>query len=341
MIFMNATRLPLILRVGDDLLQNVDEIISDHNLSFPHKLVISTPEVYELYEDELSKVSRDKFLITSNQISERERLVGHLEDCLPGTLLLAFGGGQVIDIVKYGATRVGMNYLSLPTALSNDGIYSPIAVVLDGKKRRRMGANIPLGIVVDLGIVTKAPVETLRAGVGDVLSNHTALLDWQLARDKTGELINDFAYTLSLMSTNMVRQLKPSDLGTSEFCAQLAYSLVMSGLAMEICGDSRPCSGAEHMISHAIEECYPERVTYHGIQVAAAMVPMLRLHGEDPGEMVAFMEGIGMPVGLKGLGFEADEIVGIMRCAQNIRKRFTIINTVTIDRQLVDKIDTL
>jgi len=339
MIFTHATRLPIILRIGHNLLTKVSQIIQQHNLLFPNKLLVSAPDVYELYTDQLQDLSKNMFLSESNQTSEANRLVDYLQTLPPDTLVLAVGGGQIIDVVKYAATRSNMNYLSLPTSLSNDGIYSPVSVLKDGKYRRRIGTNIPLGIIVDLSIVQEAPPQTLMSGIGDILSNQSALLDWKLAHDQKGELINDFAYTLALMSTTMVKNLDPDGFGKDKFCSQLAYSLVLSGLAMEIAGTSRPCSGAEHSISHAIDQLYPDRSTFHGLQVAAASVLTLRLHKQEPKEQVAFMKKIGMPVGLEELGFNSDEIVRIIKHTQEIHRRFTIINTVDIDKALVNQID--
>lgn len=339
MIFTHATRLPIILRIGHGLLNQTDKIIQQHNLLFPNKLIVSMSEIYEPYADQLKFLSEHKFLVNSSQISEADKLIEYLQALHPDTLLLAVGGGQVIDVVKYAVNHVNMNYLSVPTALSNDGIYSPVAVLFDGKQRRRIGTNIPLGIIVDVSVVQKAPQATLLSGIGDVLSNQSALLDWQLSRNHRDELINDFAYTLSLMSVQMVRNLEQAHLGNSDFCSQLAYSLVMSGLAMEIAGTSRPCSGAEHSISHAIDELYPERSTFHGLQVAAASILTLRLHKQDTNKIITFMKALGMPVGLRELGFNDEEIVKILRCAQEIRPRFTIIHTVDINKALVKRID--
>ncbi len=335
MIFTHSTRLPIILRIGAGLLDRIDLIISRHNLMFPNKLVITTGELYDIYASQIDQVGGDKYLIADNSLSEADKLVKQLENLASDALLLAVGGGQVIDVVKYAATKVRFNYLSVPTALSNDGVYSPVAVLSDGQRRVRTGANIPLGIIVDLSIVTQAPPGTLKSGVGDVISNRSALLDWQLSRDQNGEMINDFAYTLSLMSYRALLGLNPADFGSTDFCSQLAYSLVMSGLAMEIAGDSRPCSGAEHSVSHAIDELFPDRATFHGQQVAAATAMMLRLHNRQDEKLVSFMRSVGLPVGLHELGFNDDEIVKIFHCARQARKRLTIINNCDVNETLI------
>src|SRR5205085_11051894 len=42
-----------------------------------------------------------------------------------------------------------------------------------------------------------------------------------------------------------------------EFLMALAEGLVLSGLAMATAGSSRPCSGGEHEIVHAIDHFFP------------------------------------------------------------------------------------
>ena len=338
MILTRFARLPIILRVGDDVLESLDIILSEHNIIFPYKVVVSTSELYQIYETKINSISQSRFLISGSTFSEADRLIQQLQGLPRETLLVAFGGGQVIDLVKHVATRSDMNYLSVPTALSNDGIYSPVAVLSENHVRKRVGANVPLGIVVDTSIIKMAPADTLRSGVGDLISNRSALLDWELGREQNKEIIDDFAYTLSLFSTQAVTELPPVDFGEQVFISHVAYSLVMSGLAMEIAGTTRPCSGAEHVISHAIDELYPQRSTFHGLQVAAATPLVLHLHKKDVTALSAFMKKIGIPIGLKSLGFNNDEILKILIHARDIRNRYTVLNTMNIDKKFVERL---
>lgn len=330
MLFTLSTRLPVILSVGPGLLGRIDQIIARHNLSFPNKLVVTMPVLKSIVISQIDGSCHDIFLVENYCLTEADRLIKHLESCPPDTLILAVGGGQVIDVVKYAATRAAMNYLSIPTALSNDGIYSPVIVLSDSSKRIRTNGNVPLGIVVDTAIVKSAPKAAIRSGIGDVISNRAALFDWQLASDKYGEFVNDFARTLSMMSYDMLLTLDPDDFGSEDFISRLAYCLVMSGLAMEIAGSSRPCSGSEHAISHAIDELFPQRSNYHGIQVGAATPFILRLHGQNTAILEEFMNKIGLPVSLEQCGFMPDEIARILIHARDSRSRKTILNEVDL-----------
>ncbi len=338
MILTRFARLPIILRVSDGVLERLDKILREHNITFPHKVVVSTSELYTIYDTQIDNISQNKLLISNSTFSEANRLIQQLQELSRETLLVAFGGGQVIDLVKHVATRLDMNYLSVPTALSNDGIYSPVAVLSENHVRKRVGANVPLGIIVDTSIIKMAPADTLRSGIGDLISNRSALLDWELGRDQNKEVIDDFAYILSLFSTQAVTKLQPEGFGEPNFISHVAYSLVMSGLAMEIAGTTRPCSGAEHAISHAIDELYPQRSTFHGLQVAAATPLMLHLHRKDVSTYSTFMKKIGIPISLKSLGFNNDEILKILIHARDIRKRYTVLNTINIDEQLVERL---
>ena len=62
---------------------------------------------------------------------------------------------------------------------------------------------------------------------------------------------------------------------------------------MEIAGSSRPCSGAEHLISHALDALHPG-TAQHGEQVAFGALVATRLQGGDWGALREFMLSAGM-----------------------------------------------
>ncbi len=193
------------------------------------------------------------------------------------TAIIAIGGGKALDMAKYVAFLCKLPFFSIPTSLSNDGFCSPqVSLTIEGK-RRSFAAAMPFGVIVDTRVCAQAPRSLSLSGVGDLAAKFTAIRDWKLSFHNTAEPVDDFAALLSDGSVHafLARpQLDESGL------RQLATSLMMNGIAMEVCGSSRPASGSEHLISHALDQI-SERPRLHGLQVGVATYWMSLLQKES------------------------------------------------------------
>src|SRR5215468_267499 len=85
--------------------------------------------------------------------------------------------------------------------------------------------------------------------------------------------MNDLA---ALMSNASVYQFMASPTRDSEGIRLLGTGLMLNGVAMEIAGSSRPASGSEHLISHALDHI-TARPALHGLQVGVATYIVSRL----------------------------------------------------------------
>ena len=192
-----------------------------------------------------------------------------LADALRGgsyDAVVGIGGGRTLDVAKYAAGLVGLPMVSVATNLAHDGIASPVASLEHDGRKGSYGVQVPIAVVVDLDYVRRCPPEQVRSGVGDALSNLSALADWELASRERGEQVDGLAAALARSGAESL--LHRSDALLSDtFLTALAEALVLSGLAMAAAGSSRPCSGACHEISHAIDLLYPGKAA-HGEQVA-------------------------------------------------------------------------
>jgi glycerol-1-phosphate dehydrogenase [NAD(P)+] len=104
-----------------------------------------------------------------------------------------------------------------------------------------------------------------------MLSKYSAVFDWKLAYWETGEQVNDFAVLIALQSVENFVNYPNKSIGDLDFIKLMAGALVMSGVAMEVSGSSRPASGSEHLISHAYEKV-AENPSRHGLQVGLASI---------------------------------------------------------------------
>lgn len=169
-------------------------------------------------------------------------------------LLIAVGSGTVHDIVRFCAYKRGIPFVSVPTAASVDGFCSTVAAMTWYGFKKTLPAVAPEIVIADTDIIKNAPFELVKSGVGDILAKFTALADWSIAHELCGEYlcprIRDIMKEAADTVVASVDGLIKGDVKAYE---DVTYALIMSGLAMQMMGNSRPASGCEHHVSHLIE----------------------------------------------------------------------------------------
>jgi glycerol-1-phosphate dehydrogenase [NAD(P)+] len=247
--------------------------------------------------------------------------------------VVGIGGGRVLDATKFVAARIGLPMVAVATNLAHDGIASPVSILDNESGRGSYGVPLPIAVVVDLDQVRTAPRDMVTAGIGDALSNLSAIADWELSRTHTGEVVDGLAVTLARTAAEAVLY-RTGTVDDDAFLVSLAEGLVMSGLAMAVCGTTRPCSGACHEISHAIDRLFPEKSGSHGFQVGvgAAFASFLRGDHELAGTLTAALRRHGMPVLPADLGLTDDEFTEAVVFAPQTRPgRYTILEHLALD----------
>jgi glycerol-1-phosphate dehydrogenase [NAD(P)+] len=200
--------------------------------------------------------------------------------------VIGLGGGKALDTAKYVAFLARLPCLSVPTSLSNDGFCSPQSSLTVAGRRRSLPSRMPFGVVIDTAVTREAPVALWWSGVGDLVSKVTAVRDWKLAFHARGTFVDDFA---ALLSDATVSQFMARPARDPEGERLLGTALMLNGVAMEVSGSSRPASGSEHLISHALDGL-SRAPRLHGLQVGVAtyLVSHLQRHGTD--EIVRLFE---------------------------------------------------
>jgi glycerol-1-phosphate dehydrogenase [NAD(P)+] len=117
-----------------------------------------------------------------------------------------------------------------------------------------------------------------RSGIGDAISNLSAIADWRLAERERGEAVDGVAVTFARTAATSIVH-REDGIDDDPFLIALAEALVLSGLAMATAGSSRPCSGADHEILHAIDRLFPG-TAHHGELAGAASLFTSFLRGD-------------------------------------------------------------
>lgn len=169
-------------------------------------------------------------------------------------LILAVGSGTVHDISRYVAFQYRIPFVSVPTAASVDGFVSTVAAMTWNGMKKTIPAQAPLAVFADTEIFARAPKRLNASGVSDLLGKYICLADWKIAHMLTGEYICDHVVELEEKALKTVKScLRAIAAGEEESCEKLMYALILSGLAMQMIGNSRPASCAEHHLSHLWE----------------------------------------------------------------------------------------
>lgn len=329
---LRSVAIPRLLHVGPQSLPRLGELLTAHGFDTTTVLIGSGRGPSQA----LAAVVRDSCRVAGLHVLDQPGLEGTLGQAAElasviitaqVTVAVAVGGGRVIDTLKLAAARTNIEFVSVPTTMAHDGISSPVASLDTDGRRVSHAAAMPAGIVVDTTVIGQSPLRTLRAGVGDLTSNLTAILDWQLAEAHGTDRYD--AYCALIAESASRPMLDISDVTSTSSHELLAKGLLLSGLAMAAAGTSRPCSGAEHLISHSLDRLLGDRAALHGEQVALGCLVSAAAHGGDllP-QLRALFGRLGLPVCPEALGISVDQMHQAVQAAPQTRPdRFTVLDT--------------
>jgi glycerol-1-phosphate dehydrogenase [NAD(P)+] len=324
----HTMELPRQIVVGEKNISEFGDFL--HNLSKPKKVsLISGIHVKKILKEKIEKslkskkiqfvwhLSKDNQIISLNKI-EKDVKKDHSD------IVAGIGGGRSVDTAKMVSFNLDIPFVSVPTAASHDGMASPFVSVKTDKPHSIV-ASAPLGVFVDIDIIKKAPTRLLSSGCGDLIANIIAVKDWQLGHEKTGEYYGRYSADLALMSANIVMENSSKYAKNGLDARVIVEALISAGVASCIAGSSRPCSGAEHLFSHALDKIAPGK-GLHGEKCGLGSILISKLQGQDWKKIVKTLKDLGAPTTAKQIGLTEDQIIDALVIAQDLRpERYTIL----------------
>jgi glycerol-1-phosphate dehydrogenase [NAD(P)+] len=327
---VHRMQLPREVIIGHGVIKGINEVCSGLGfkssmliLSGPHVYDTTAKRVIESLEGVRHKIS---FYIVDEPrircVKEAMKMIGESKP----EVLLGIGGGKVIDVAKLAAFYKGLPFISIPTAASHDGISSPRASIKDLEQPISIGTQPPLAIIADIEIISESPYRLTASGCGDILAKYTAVRDWELASKLKGEYYGDYAANLALMSAKLVMKNAEDIRRKRENGLRVILeALISCGVAMSIAGSSRPCSGSEHLFSHALDVVAP-KPALHGEQCGVGAIMMAYLQRKDWRMIRKKLRIIGAPITAEELGIEPKYVIEALKLANEIRPdRYTVL----------------
>jgi glycerol-1-phosphate dehydrogenase [NAD(P)+] len=336
-------QLPREVIVGKGTLTRVTEVAQRLGLT-GSALIIAGPTSCEVAGDrvrdllEQAGMNVDTLLVKTVTSQDILTVEERIKEWKPH-VLIGVGGGTKIDAAKLSASRQGIPFISVPTTLSHDGIASPLASIKGLDKPYSIMAQAPLAIIADTDVIAQAPWRSVISGCGDAIAKFTAVKDWRLAHTEKNEYYGEYAASLALMSAKLVIQnAKLIQPGNDEGLRVLLEALISCGVAMSIAGSSRPCSGAEHLFSHALDMINCPHAM-HGEQCGVGSVLAAYLHRANWRRIRDTLKQIGAPTTARELGVKDEDLVKALEMAATIRpERYTILHKLSLNREECEKV---
>jgi glycerol-1-phosphate dehydrogenase [NAD(P)+] len=337
---IHLMELPRKILIGDGVVSQLGSIIRDLDANIS-KVAIITGSIVKARMGAIcmssfleSRLENFWFISTDASMECVHRLQRIIEDH-SADLIVGLGGGRSVDAAKMMAFHLKKPFVSVPTSASHDGISSPFASIRGNDKPHSVKVNTPIGVIADTLLLAKAPRRLLASGCGDLVAKITAVKDWELGREENNEYFGSYAANLAYMSAKIILDESPKLRENNRFGIRtIVEALISAGVASCIAGSSRPCSGAEHLFSHAVEYTVGNDCGLHGERVGLGTIMMAKLHGLDWEIIAETLENVGAPTTAKQIKLNENQVVNSLLIAQSLRPdRYTILTKVKLDKQ--------
>ena len=289
----------------------IKELLSGH----PH-IITTAPLVGKLRE--LSQRKTNQFHVPG---SMDETALQSWEAGLPGMeRVLGIGAGVVMDAAKFVAWKRGLPLCLAPSAVSVDAAVTETIGVRRNGRVTYIGEIYPEAVYVDYDMIRSAPANINRAGAGDILSIHTALYDWKLASEKTGERYDPF---IARQSRDLLSELSRSALEIQNVTNSGIKKLMeLYSAEVALCrqiGSSRPEEGAEHFWAYNVEYRTGKHLV-HGELVTLGVLLISVLQNNDPTGIRALVEKIAIRWRPDEIGLTKEQVADSLRTAHQYVK---------------------
>ncbi|MBE6659550.1 MAG: sn-glycerol-1-phosphate dehydrogenase [Ruminococcaceae bacterium] len=275
--------------IGEGALHRLPDILQKYSANRP--FVLCDRETYAAAGEAVCAILDQTGIAYTLHIIRRtrpapdEKIVGEaFMFCPPDAdAVIAVGGGVINDTGKIVSAQKHIPDIYVSTAPSMDGFASASSSMEREGLKVSLNSKCPDVVIGDAAVLAAAPRHMIVSGIGDMMAKYVSLVEWQIAARLVGEYYCETVADIVRSSLETVRTCAADAvLGDKTAVCRLAEALVISGLAMNYAGLSRPASGMEHYISHIMDMralAFGTPCELHGIQ--AGLGTLLTVRGYE------------------------------------------------------------
>lgn len=284
---------------GYDLISNLPKDLLDD------PIILTQEEAWQGVKDYFQSSNLQIHFVTTMDYQQVENIS---QSFRKGTAVFGIGGGMALDHAKFSSAYLSLPLVLIPTILSVDAAYTKETAVRKDNRVQYVGEVYPEHLLIDYGILQKAPKILNRAGTGDIMSIFTALWDWREAHNRLGEKYDaEVAEQSTMIIKKMVDHVhdlrEMNEIGI--FTLSQAYVDEVS-LCAKV-GNARPEEGSEHYIAYCLESL-TKRSYIHGQLIGCCILIAGAYQGQDIKRMADFFSNLQLDVSLKAIGTTKEEM---------------------------------
>ena len=274
--------------IGSGEIDRVSDAVKDYAAKKVY--VVADKNTYSVAGEKVSALLKKtdinvvEYVFEQSHVIPDEANVGLAVMSLPINcdVVVGVGSGVINDICKIVAATANLPYVIVATAPSMDGYASATSSMERSGLKISLPSKAPDAIIGDLDILVNAPLKMLSSGIGDMLAKYISICEWRIAHVITGEYYCE--RVASLMREALAKCVAVADnllLRDKDAVRAVFEGLIISGVATEYAGVSRPASGVEHYISHIFDMrgvSFGTSVDTHGYQCAISTLIAVKLY---------------------------------------------------------------
>nr|AAF24165.1 glycerol dehydrogenase [Clostridium beijerinckii NCIMB 8052] len=245
------------------------------------------------------------------------------------TVLIGIGGGKIIDTIKAVGYYANLPVVIVPTIAATDAPCSALSVlytddgVFDKYLFLKQNPNI---VLVDTGIIAKAPVRLLVSGMGDALATYFEARACEKSNAGTCSIFGTTTITAQALARlcydTLITEGYKAKLAVEEgVCTKSVEKIVEANTLLSGLGFESGGIAARHAIHNGLTVLPACHHMYHGEKVAFGTLAQLVLENapmDEIEEVLDFSTRVGLPVTLKQLGIneiKPEEIIEVAKAA--------------------------
>jgi glycerol-1-phosphate dehydrogenase [NAD(P)+] len=276
----------------------------------------------------------DKIRVILSPTLERNEL-DKLIPTIETDWIVGIGGGRIMDVSKYLALKANKKLCMIPSIMSTTSwINFGIALRLDNVMAMS-GDKRASKIIVDPALIKTGPKHLSVGGVADLLCSCTALTDWKLSSESTGE---KYSETSVAKFKDFIEDTISHPERLIPFSEEVIYNIYQIFLeSISLCGASftgRPLEGSEHFLYYFLDQI-DDRTFNHGSMIAFTTILSLKLQKTQeiisPERLMEFYDAIGVKYTLSENNLTQDDIKklveGIQEFIVKTKLPYSILNT--------------